>query len=251
MLKYRETNWRYEKGLETCSYEVMFNQVLSQGTVQEQKKRTGRLSLVKFIQGSRRSQLVDVCHDFMKSDSHLCFNKDKRFHVTLLGFPVVIPAYYDKITKKINEFIELTRAELNVKFELIRLGTKYENNDTLYPVYGASNGTIIAYGDSISNKEFTTYGNELIAFLLKDMKLNFILGKSFRRRFPTVWCTMANYARDFTITYDFETRFNKYKSLNESLLQIPCLELELGLSHYKDLRDWKPIQKFTLPKVMD
>ena len=84
----------------------------------------------------------------MKSDSHLCINKDKRFHVTLLGFPVVTPAYFDKITKKINEFIELTRTELNVKFELIRLGTKYENNDTLYPVYGASNGTIIAYGDS-------------------------------------------------------------------------------------------------------
>ena len=251
MLKYRETNWRYEKGLDTRSYQVMFNQVLSQGTVQEQKKRTGRLSLVQFIHGSRRSQLVDICHDFKKNDSHLCFDKNKRFHVTLLGLPVVTPANCNKITKKISEFIELTRTELNVKFELIRLGTKYENNDTLYPVYGASNGTIIAYGDSISNKEFTTYGNELIAFLLKDMKLNFILGKSFRRRFPTVWCTMANYTRDFTITNHLETLFNKYENLNEALLQIPCLEVELGFSHYKDLRDWKPIQNFTLPKVMD
>ena len=99
--------------------------------------------------------------------------------------------------------------------------------------------------------EFTTYGNELIAFLLRDRKLNFILGKSFRRRFPTVWCTLANYARDFTITDNFESLFNKFKSLNEALLQISCLDLELGLSHYKDLRDGKPIQKFTLPKVID
>jgi hypothetical protein len=200
---------------------------------------------------AERSQLVDICHDFKKNDSHLCFDKNERFHVTLLGLPVVTSAHCDKIIKKISEFIELTRIELNIKFELIRLGTKCENTDTLYPVYGTSNGTIIEYGDSISNKEFTTYGNELIGFLLLDRNLNSILGKPFRRRLPTVWCRLANYTRDFTITNHLETLFNKYKNLNEALLQIPCLELELGFSHYKDLRDWKPIQNFTLPNIMD
>jgi hypothetical protein len=251
LLKYRETNWRYEKGLETHSYQILFNQVLSQATVQEQKRRTGRLSLVMFIRGSRRSQLVDICHNFKKNDSHLCFDKNKRFHVTLLGFPIVTPPYYDIIPKKINEFIELTRTELNVKFDLIRLGTKYKNNGTLCPVNGVSNGTIIAFGDCATNKRFTTYGNELNSFLLGDRNLNAMLGKSFRRRFPTVWCTMGNYTRDFMITDHLETIFNKYQNLNNVLFGMPCLELELGLSHYKDLRDWKPIQNFTLPRVKD
>lgn len=222
MLKYRETNWRSENGLDTRKYQLMFNKVLSQATVQEQKKRTERLSLVTFIKDSSKSELVHICHNFKKNDPHFCFDENKKFHITLLGFPVIDPLYYDKIVQKIDEFIEPTRTELNVKFELIRLGTKYENNDTLYPVYGASNGTIIAYGDSTtSNKKFTTYGNELISFLLQDRNLNTILGKSFRRRFPTVWCTLAQYARDFIITDHFETLFNKYKKLNEALLQIP------------------------------
>lgn len=82
---------------------------------------------------------------------------------------------------------------MSVKFDLLRLGTKYENNGTMYPVFRVSNGTVIAYGDSECNKQFTTYGNELISFLVQDRNLDAVLGKSFRRRFPTVWCTMGNF----------------------------------------------------------
>jgi hypothetical protein len=246
MLNYRETNWRYREGLETRNYRLLFNQVLSRQTVQEQKKRTERLSLVKFFRGSKRSQFLDICHNFKKNDIHFFFDENKRFHITLLGFPVVNPLYYEKIREKINQFIELTQTELEVNFNVIRLGTKYENKNTLKPVSGVSNGTIIAIGRSISNKKLTNYGNMLTSFLLNDKNLSDMLGKKFRRRFPTVWCTMGYYTTDFVIQKDLETLFNKYKNLNKSFFQIPCCEVELGLSHYKDLRDWKSLEKFKL-----
>jgi hypothetical protein len=248
LLKYREKNWKYEKGLETRSYQLVFTEVSSQGTIQEQKRRTERLSLVKFIDGYRRSEFVDICRKFKKNDSYFSFDENKKFHITLLGFPSISPVYYDRITQKINEFIESTQTELTVKFDLIRLGTKYENKDYLKPVYGDSNGTIISLGRSASNKRFTTYGNSLTSFLLRDKNLHSVLGKTFRRRFPTVWCTMGYYTRDFTITKTLESLFKKYDKLDGAKFKIPCFKFELGLSHYKDLRDWKSIRKFELLK---
>jgi hypothetical protein len=177
---------------------------------------------------------------------HFFFDENKRFHITLLGFPVIDPLYYEKIREKINQFIELTQTNLEVNFNVIRLGTKYENTNTLKPVSGVSNGTIIAFGNCVHIRSFTSFGNNLSSFLISDKNLRTVLGKRFRRRFPTVWCTMGYYTTDFVIAKDLETLFDKYKKLNNDFFQIPCSELELGSSHYKDLRDWKRIQKFSV-----
>ena len=248
MLKYRETNWKYETGLETHNYQLIFNQVSPVETVQEQKRRDERLSLVSLIRGVRKSELVDICRNFKINDPSFIFDEDKRFHVTLLGFPPIAPAYYDKIILKINEFIKIRQTNLSVKLDLIRLGTKYEGMASLKPISGVSNGTVIAFGNSNSNKKFNAYGNKLISFLKRDGILNALLGDTFRRRFPTVWCTMGYYTRDFTITNKLESLFSKYDKLDEALFRIPCFDLELGLSHYKDLRDWKSLRKFKLSK---
>ena len=114
------------------------------------------------------------------------------------------------------------------------------------PVEGVSNGTVIAFGDCLSNSEFNTFGNTLASILLRDNDLNNALGKKFRRRFPTVWCTMGNYTSDFKITRELEMMFNGYLNLNRAYFEIPCYELELGKSCYKDLRDWKRIQTFSI-----
>ena len=49
ILQYRETNWLYEEGLETHSYNVTFEEVKSRCTIEEQQKHLERLSLVKFL----------------------------------------------------------------------------------------------------------------------------------------------------------------------------------------------------------
>jgi hypothetical protein len=247
-MRYRETNWKYEKGLETHSNELTFNRVSSQDAIGEQRKRTERLSLVKFIGGAVRAELIDICHNFKLNDKCFFFDEDKKFHVTLVGFSPIASDYYDRITQKIDDFIALTQTDLNVRFDMIRLGTKYEKKDCLKPVYGVSNGIVIAFGNSTSNKKFNVYGNKLISFLIRDRNLSTVMGKTFRRRFPTVWCTMGYYTRDFTITKKLEALFSKYDNLDKSIFTIPCFELELGLSHYKDLRDWKPLKRFVLLK---
>ncbi len=55
MLKYVETNWQSEEGLETHDYQISFEEVKSQSTIKEQEKRPERLSLVKFFDGSDRT----------------------------------------------------------------------------------------------------------------------------------------------------------------------------------------------------
>jgi hypothetical protein len=246
MLKYVETNWQSEEGLETHDYQISFEEVKSQSTIEEQEKRPERLSLVKFFDGSDRTCFFDICRHIQKNDEGFYFDKFKRFHTTLLGFPVVEPEYYDTIAEKIKQYSERTQGEMNVKFDLIRLGTKYENNKTLKPVKGTSNGTIIAVGDTINNKGFTTLGNNLASFLSNDQDLNPVLGNRFRRRFPTVWCTMGYFTRDFMITSEVELLFNDYRNLDQDQFRIPCYDLELGTSCYKDLRDWKRVKRFSL-----
>ena len=252
MLKYMETNWRAEKGLEINNYQITFSRIDSKTTTEEQGRRAERLSLVKILDNKTSDYFLNICDEFHKNNQDFYYNKHKKLHTTLLGFPVVDPVYYGVIKSKIEHYAEQKKLEdMNVKFDNIRLGTKYQNSSTLDKVNGTSNGTIIAFGSTKHNAVFTNFGNGLARFLLDDRELMPVIGKKFRRRFPTVWCTMGYYTTDFEIPKDLETLFNKYKKLNNAFFQNPRCELELGTSNYKDLRDWKSIQNFTLPKVMD
>ncbi len=246
MLNYHETNWKSDGGLETHRYEIIFEDINSESTIEEQKKRPERLSLVKFFENNERRRFIEICRLFHEDDEHFYFDENKRFHSTLLGFPVVESEYYDVITQQVKQFTEETHLEMMIKFDVIRLGTKYENNNNLKPVKGTSNGTLIALGDTIRNKAFTTFGNNLASVLTKDEDLNPVLGKNFRRRFPTVWCTMGHYTKNFKIMGKLEALFNEYLNLESSYFESPCHELELGKSCYKDLRDWKSISKFCI-----
>lgn len=247
MLSYSETNWRKQNGLQIDTYQVIFNEVKSKSTVEEQKERAERLSLVKIFNEWEINHFFEISTRFHKNDEHFYFHRDKKFHTTLLGFPVIESAYYEAIREKINQYFEQLRPKkMSTKFDVIRLGTKYENNNTLKPDYGVSNGTIIAFGDNLHNTNFINLGNKLARFLIEDRKLNSVLGSKFRRKFPTVWCTMGHYITDFKITDELEKVFNEYKELDSNHFRLPCFEFQLGRSHYKDLRDWKVIQTFSI-----
>jgi hypothetical protein len=246
MLRYDETNWRYDKGLQTISYQVFFNEVRSEDTVEEQKIRAERLSLVKFFDSSEDNELSEICRRFEKNDKHFYHTKNKKFHVTVIGFPVMDSENYGLVKEKIVEFSCQTRWKMNLNLGLIRLGTMYEKNSSLNPVCGVSNGTVIGYGDTSKNQDFVAFGNELCSFLLKDTILCSILGKNFRRKFPTVWCTMGHYIRDFKISMELEKLFTEYRTLNNRYFHASCDQLVLVQSCYKDLRDFKAIQKFSL-----
>jgi|KBSSwiStaDraftv2_1062776.scaffolds.fasta_scaffold5891825_1 hypothetical protein len=57
---------------------------------------------------------------------------------------------------------------------------------------------------------------------------------------------MGYYIEDFKVTSEIEKVFDQLLKLDSELFDTPCCELELGKSYYKDLRDWKPIEKFNI-----
>lgn len=251
MLSYEETNWQSDDGLETRKYNVTFREVISSRTVEEQKARSERLSLVRIFDEDETSSFCYSCNRLHKDNENFYFDKNKKYHTTVLGFPIVDKKYFDIITDRIGQFAEKWQEEMQVKFDLIRLGTKYTNGDTLIPISGVSNGTVIAFGNCTSNYSFISFGNNLSSFLISDENLTKVLGNKFRRRFPSVWCTMGYYTTDFKISDGLEVLFNGYLNLDNEKFQFSCYELELGRSCYKHLRDWIPVQKFSLPRKMD
>jgi len=60
MLKYIATNWKSPHGLQTNWYDVTFNWIKSQATVQEQRERPERLSLESVYQ-RRVPYFFDIC----------------------------------------------------------------------------------------------------------------------------------------------------------------------------------------------
>ena len=247
MLKYSETNWKSSKGFQTNRYDVTFSWIKSQKTIEEQKERPERLSLVKVFNEKERRHFCDICVSLQNNNKAFYFDEKKIFHTTLLGFPVLNSSYYKTITEKIRHYCEVNRLQIHVRFNQIRLGTKYEEGNDLKPIPNISNGTVIAFGDCLYNRGCATFGNELASFLIGDNILNSVLGGEFRRRLPSVWCTMGYYITDFKITSKIEKLLKQYRYLDTKHFHFPCTELELGSSHYKDLRDWKRIQTFQLP----
>ena len=124
----------------------------------------------------------------------------------------------------------------------------YIENNTLRPSHGMSNGTVIAIGDVVKNEDFCNYSNQLSSFLLKDKNTELILGANFRKKFPTVWCTLGYYnkQKEFKIDSDLEYIFRQNDHLNSNDLRFPISQISLVKSKYKNLRYPKVIQKIRL-----
>jgi len=121
----------------------------------------------------------------------------------------------------------------------------YSESKMLRPLHGMSNGTVIAVGDVVKNEDFFNYSNQLVSSLLKDEKIESVLGANFRRKFPTVWCTLGYYNKqnEFKIGNDLEYIFRRYGDLSGYGFRFPVSEISLVKSKYKNLKYPKLIQK--------
>jgi len=247
MLRYVETNWKHMEGCETHNYPIIFDKIQSLKTIKEQEQeREEKISLVLFFKNKERIPFLKICHRLKENNKCFQYDENKKFHATLLGFPIIKKEDYEKIREKIQQFCKVAQGERkDIKFDMVRLGTKYHDNNPLIPINGISNGTVIAIGNNQS-KDFICYGDKLGSFMLNDEKLKSILGRNFRRKFPTVWCTLGYYDEYFNVTNDLENIFNEYRNVGNKDYEISFSDLELGISKYRDHRDWKLIQKFEL-----
>jgi hypothetical protein len=247
LLKYKETNWKYEKGFKTCKYDLVFDRILASNTRNEQQAKIEKISLVAFLNKEQRKIFVNLCRRLKRNDKD--FYQNKNLHATLFGFGALEKKDYERIRNKVKQFSRKQRVKmLNIKFDAVRPGTMYSANNTLKPIDGVSNGTVIAVGDVSQNVGFYNYGNQLTSFLLKDKKVKSILGANFRRKFPTIWCTLGYYNKknNFKIGTDLEDIFKHYNHLNGNDFNMPISEISLVTSKYKNLRYPKLIQKIGL-----
>ena len=248
MLKYTETNWKYEKGFVTHQYDLSINEICSSGTTKQQQAKIEKLSLVAFLNKDQRKIFVNICRRLKRNDSD--FYQNNNLHVTLFGFGPLPKKDHEPIRKKVHQFVNQKRIKkLDIKFNSVRPGTKYSEGKTLRPLQKISNGTVIASGQVNQNKYFFNYSNSLGLFLLKDKKIKSILGANFRRKFPSVWLTLGYYKRktNFKIDNNLEQIFNQYNNLTgNDLFNFPINEISLVVSNYKNLRYPKLVQKFRL-----
>jgi hypothetical protein len=247
LLEYKETNWKYQRGFKTHKYDLVIDTILASKTMKEQQTKIEKISLVAFLNKEQRKLFVKICRRLKKNDKH--FYQNKNLHATLFGFGPLHKNDYERIRKKIQQFSRKKRdGKINISFQVVRPGTMYFENNTLRPSHGMSNGTVIAIGDVVENEGFCNYSNQLGSFLLKDKKIKSILGANFRRKFPTVWCTLGYYNKykEFKIDNDLEYIFRRNDDLNSNDFRFPISDISLVKSKYKNLRYPKLIQKFRL-----
>jgi len=247
MLRYNETNWKKERGFELRKYGLTFSKVHASKTRKEQQVKIEKISLVSFLNKEQRKIFANICKRIKNNDKD--FYQNTNLHATLFGFGPLEKKDYERIRRNVQQFTRKQRINLlNIKFGVIRLGTMYSENKTLIPVDGISNGTVIAVGDVTHNEEFYNYSNDLTSFLLRDKKVKSILGENFRRKFPTVWCTLGYYNKknNFKIGTDLEDIFKQYNRFNGNDFNMAISEISLVRSKYKNLRYPKLIQKFKL-----
>jgi hypothetical protein len=247
LLKYKETNWKYEKGFKTCKYDLVFDRILASNTMNEQQAKIEKISLVAFLNKEQRKIFVNICRRFKRNDKD--FYQNKNLHATLFGFGALKKKDYERIRKRIQQFSRKKRDnKIAISFDKVRPGTMYLENKTLKPLHGLGNGTVIAVGDVVKNEDFCNYSNQLSSFLLKDKNIESILGANFRRKFPTVWCTLGYYNKQkgFKIGNNLEYIFRQYDHLSCNDFKFPITEISLVKSKYKNLRYPKLIQKIKL-----
>jgi len=247
LLKYKETNWKYQSGFKTRKYDIVIDTIFPSKTMKEQQTKIEKISLVAFLNKEQRKFFVNICRRLKRNDKD--FYQNKNLHATLFGFGPLKKNDYERIRKKIQQFSrKKPDTKITISFDEVRPGTMYFENNTLRPFHGMSNGTVIAIGDLFKNEDFCNYSNQLSSFLLMDKNIKLIVGANFRRKFPTVWCTLGYYNKQkpIRIGNDLEHIFKQYYILNSNDFKFPISEISLVKSKYKNLRYPKLIQKFEL-----
>ena len=233
MLKYSETNWKYESGFGTHKYNLAIGIINALKASKEQHTKIEKISLVAFLNKDQRKMFIKICRRLKQNNRD--FYQNKNLHATLFGFGPLSKKDYQSIRSQIQLFTKSQKVKLNIKLESIRPGSSYYGNGTLKPIKGLSNGTVIAIGDVSHNIGFTKYVNSLTKYLLNNKNIKSILGKNFRRKFPTVWITLGYYNKkdEFKIDTVLEDIFRQYKELDQDYFSFPISKISLVKSKYK------------------
>jgi len=246
-----ETNWKNEYGFGIRRYDLSIDTIDSSKTIVEQKTKIEKISLVTFLNDDQRKNFVNICRRLKYNDNS--FYQNKNLHATLFGFGPLEHEIYERICEKIHQFSKNNQVKkMYISFDCVRPGATYSGSNMLRPVRHISNGTVIAYGDVAHNSDFCNYSNKLALFLLNDKKIKSRLGARFRRKLPSVWCTLGYYdkVKPFKISNGLGKLLNRYGSMSSNNFNFKFVfrisEIALVKSMYKNLRYPKIIGRFRI-----
>ena len=100
MLKYSETNWKYERGFNTHKYELSISSMCSSRTINEQQAKIQKLSLVAFLNKDQRKIFTNICRRLKRNDTD--FYQNNNLHVTLFGFGPLEKKDHERIRKRLS-----------------------------------------------------------------------------------------------------------------------------------------------------
>jgi hypothetical protein len=162
----------------------------------------------------------------------------KKSHFTLLSLfdnkrkqdPFCRKLTLQTVEEFFDEYKPFLGGTLQIKCDLIRPGSWYKNSEEIFLV---SNGTALLMADleHPDTQKFLRVANVLERYLKE--KLPNMFDQSFKRKFPTVWCTLGYFTRDFEVTPFVKTSFPRIET-NE-IINIRINDVEVVEFETKDL----------------
>lgn len=132
----------------------------------------------------------------------------------------------DAIDKFFDEYKTFRSGPLEIKCDLIRPGSWYRNSEDIFLV---SNGTVVLMADleHPDTQKFLRVASVLERYLKE--KLPNVFDQSFKRKYPTMWCTLGYFTHDFEVTPFIKTRFprlNTNRIINIRINNIEVVDFE-------------------------
>ena len=196
-------------------------------TIVEQQKRFDPpgVTIVSYPDKSEE-ELEDILTGL--KNLQLDFKPAKKLHFTLLSLfdehrkqnPFYLKATLDCVRRFFDQYCHFMSGPLSIESSLVRPGSWYRDGQEV-PM--SSNGTVILMADleSASTQKFIRIGNVLEKYLRQD--LPYIFDASFKRKFPTMWCTLGYFDHDdFQVTEQIRDTFKSFPTpiMNIKELQI-------------------------------
>jgi hypothetical protein len=171
------------------------------------------------------------------------FTRVQKLHCTLLGLlngedsVTSNLAFNNLVYDSVKEFIDQQNpGALEIKFNIIRPGT-WRVGENKNQVNNCSDGTVIATGrmEEADNKRFCDLGESLAEYL--KTKLDYIFEPDFKRKYPSLWCTLGYFdCADFDVC-DIPELSNLFGDLKKMSITLNIDQLSM-LEFYSRTLEW-------------
>jgi hypothetical protein len=201
----------------------------SSNTIEQQKKISDSPGITIVSYPNHLGKEFEDIRTKLK-DLGLGFRSAKRLHFTLLSFfeehrkqnPFYLKVTLDCVKKFFDNCHQYMSGPLRIESSLVRPGSRYKGGREVPMI---SDGTVILMADleSTPAQRFLRIGNVLERYLRQE--LPHIFEASFKRKFPTMWCTLGYFDHeDFEIEELIRDMFKGFQAPVMNIKELQVVE---------------------------